>query len=244
MKRILIDIGNTRTKLVLSEPDGFTLRAQIPSKELTEASVALATEAWNHDVAVLCSVVPARNEAIRAVFGKQLLEVRHTTPLGIGIDYPAPASIGPDRLANAAGLARLYGCPGIAIDFGTAVTFDIVSPEKNYVGGVIAPGVEMMNDYMSERTALLPRVELIANPPAIGRTTEQAMQSGAYYGYLGMIREILDQVLRTFSSPDEVTIVATGGISTLFAHGLPLVRYTEPDLTLLGLKFIAETNGL
>lgn len=166
---------------------------------------------WPAAEVVLCSVVPDRNPVFAEVFAGRLKVVNWESPLGIGIDYPNPQSIGPDRLANAVALARGHGAPGIVVDFGTAVTFDVLSERGDYCGGVIAPGVEMMNDYMSERTALLPRVELVKAPPILGRSTEQAMQAGAYFGYAGMVRRILDELLETFSDPGAATIVATGG---------------------------------
>ena len=245
MKLILIDIGNTRTKFVLADAESILDRRQWPTHEIDETSVREVTQLWRDagaTQAVLCSVVPSRNAAFRLVFGEDLLIVSHEIPLGIGIDYPEPSSIGADRLANAAAVAKLYGRPGVAIDFGTAVTFDILSAEANYIGGVIAPGVELMNDYMSERTALLPRVEIIPKPPPVGRSTEGAMQSGAFYGYCGMVRNILQHLLQTFES-ESVAVVATGGASPMFAEALG-IKDVDPDLTLHGLRFIAAANQL
>ncbi len=243
MHLALIDIGNTRGKFVRAEGAQILERRQLPTNEITPESLRRLCEDWfpQLDGAVLCSVVPAVNGVFSTVFGERLLTLTDETALGIGIDYPEPATIGPDRLANALALAEIDGAPGIVIDFGTAVTFDVVSVHGNYVGGVIAPGLEMMNDYMSERTALLPRVDLIKSPPPIGRTTEAAMQAGAYYGYAGMVRNILNQVLATCTRPSDVTIVATGGNAELFADELPLSRI-DPDLTLHGLRLIAEAN--
>ena len=244
MNLILIDIGNTRTKFVLASSDGFVDRTYCATRAINATKVREITKSWSNlaSKVVLCSVVPDRNTAFKEVFGNDLLVVAHDVPLGIGIDYPNPASIGADRLANAAAMARLYGQPGVAIDFGTAVTFDILSSEGKYVGGVIAPGVELMNDYMSERAALLPRVEIIPSPPVIGRSTESAMQSGGFHGYLGMVRNILAEVLQTFDAPEEVAVIATGGASPMFAKALEIP--VEQELVLYGLRFIAEANQL
>ncbi len=238
-RRVLVDVGNTRTKLVLSAGERLLERRRVATAELSESYVAQVMRDWPADEWVLCSVVPGKNAVFSGVLGEDLLIVSSEIPLGVGIDYPDPRSIGADRLANAAALAELYGAPGIVVDFGTAVTFDVLSESGAYCGGVIAPGVEMMNDYMSERTALLPRVELIKSPPVVGRSTVEAMQAGAYYGYAGMVRRILDELLQAFARPETATIVATGGAGKLFYDELGVENY-EPDLTLHGLRFIAE----
>src|SRR5207237_4462826 len=111
--------------------------------------------------------------------------------LGVAIDYPKPQSIGADRLANAAAVAQIYGVPAIVVDFGTAVTFDIVSERRAYVGGVIAPGLEAMSKFLYERTALLPRISLKEPRRAVGRSTTEAMLSGAVFGYSGLVQENL-----------------------------------------------------
>ncbi|MFT5188395.1 MAG: type III pantothenate kinase [Verrucomicrobiales bacterium] len=244
MKRILIDVGNTRVKLVFADGGALLEHRHLGTSDIQPMTIREVTKDWDSQAkqVVLCSVVPARNAAFLEVFGRDLLVVTCDIPLGIGIDYPDPETIGADRLANAAALAKLHGQPGIVVDFGTAVTFDVLSEEGNYCGGVIAPGVELMNDYMSERTALLPRVELIKKPPALGRSTVGAMQAGAYYGYAGMVRRILDELLQTFAEPDAAKIVATGGAGVLFYDELGVETY-EPDLTLHGLRFIAEAQG-
>ena len=241
MKRILIDVGNTRTKFVFADEANLLDRRQLATDKISRESILALIGDWTGraDQVVVCSVVPNRTASFQDVFGEGLIIVSCHIPLGIGIDYPEPETIGADRLANAAALARLHGQPGIVVDFGTAVTFDVLSADGNYCGGVIAPGVEMMNDYMSERTALLPQVELIKDPPPFGRSTEEAMQAGAYYGYAGMVRRILDELLATFDQSDDATIVATGGAGELFYNALGVDLY-EPDLTLHGLRFIAE----
>ena len=243
MKRILVDVGNTRTKLVYADGDELLDRRRLATGEISPGQILALTDDWLETVAevVLCSVVPDRNADFEAVFGSKLLTVRWDTSLGIGIDFPEPRMIGADRLANAVAQAEFYGPPGIVVDFGTAVTFDVLSEAGKYCGGVIAPGVEMMTDYMSERTACLPRADLIKSPPVVGRSTVGAMQAGAYYGYMGMVRRILDELLLTFSHPDGVTIVATGGAGALFFQGLGVKHY-DPDLTLHGLRLIAEAQ--
>src|SRR5207249_11804718 len=128
---------------------------------------------------VVSSVVPAKNSAILKAAGKRkVLWVDWKLKLGVDIDYPKPQSIGADRLANAAAVTALYGCPAIVVDFGTAVTFDIVSENRAYVGGVIAPGLEAMTNFLYKRTALLPKLSLKEPRNAIGKSTITARCSG------------------------------------------------------------------
>ena len=135
--------------------------------------------------------------------------------LGVGVDYPQPQTIGADRLANAAAVAQLYGQPAIVVDFGTAVTFDVVSAEGNYVGGVIAPGPGGDDEFPYQRTALLPKLTLREPASAIGRTTRAAMMSGAIYGYRGLVREIIARITQESFPKQKVRVVATGGYAQL-----------------------------
>lgn len=163
--------------------------------------------------------------------------------LGVGIDYPRPRSIGADRLANAAAVAELYGCPSIVVDFGTAVTFDIVSKNRNYIGGVIAPGLEAMTNFLYQRTALLPRLSLEEPRRAIGKSTIAAMQSGAVFGYRGLVREIIARIKAEQFRRQKVHVVATGGYAELIASKLREIDATHPHLTLEGLRIVANLNS-
>src|SRR5206468_12721438 len=130
---------------------------------------------------------------------------------GVGVDNPKPQSIGTDRLANAAAAAELYGFPAVVVDFGTAVTFDIVSERRTYVGGVIAPRLEAMTNFLYQRTALLPKISLKEPRRAVGKSTIGAMLSGAVFGYLGLVREILARIKAEQFSHKKVCVIATGG---------------------------------
>ncbi len=144
---------------------------------------------------VVSSVVPKKDALIRRAAGKiRVVFVSAKCELGVGVDYPEPESIGADRLANAAAVAALYGTPAVVVDFGTAVTFDVVSAERCYIGGVIAPGLEAMTTYLYNRTALLPKLSLAEPRRAVGRSTKAAMMSGAIFGYRGLVKEILAKV--------------------------------------------------
>jgi len=163
--------------------------------------------------------------------------------LGVGVDYPAPKTIGADRLANAAAVAVLYGWPAIVVDFGTAVTFDIISERKCYIGGVIAPGLEAMTNFLYQRTALLPKLSLKEPRRAIGRSTIDAMMSGAVFGYRGLVREIIARIKAEQFAGRRVKIVATGGYARLIAAQLPEIQAIHPHLTLEGLRIVANLNS-
>jgi len=193
---------------------------------------------------MVSSVVPEKNSVISKAVGRTgVLWLDSTLKLVVGIDYPAPESIGADRLANAAAVAALYGCPAIVVDFGTAVTFDIVSARRNYIGGVIAPGLEAMTNFLYQRTALLPKLSLKEPRRAIGRSTIGAMLSGAVFGYRGLVREILARIRAEEFPRKKLHIVATGGYARLIAAQLPEITAVRPHLTLEGLRIIANLNS-
>ncbi|MES2597264.1 MAG: type III pantothenate kinase [Verrucomicrobiota bacterium] len=239
---LLIDVGNGRTKLGLSTREALLDRRDLPSREVTPEAIREAVAGWKFGRAIIASVVPAVVPVWREVF-PTLLELRHDTPMGIGIRYPKPESIGQDRLANAVALAHLHGAPGIVIDFGTAVTFDILSADKHYIGGVIAPGLRLMTDYLHERTALLPLVELSEPPSAIGTSTVGAIQAGAAIGYRGMIKGILEALKNELSESAHAHVVATGGDAGWIMAGIEEKIPVDPDLTLHGLRLVGNLNG-
>ncbi len=239
---LLVDISNSFTKVALARPDRLLARRKLPTRSLDAESLRRAVRGWRFGRVILCSVVPERTRVIRALHGPQLLEVSHRIELGIGIDYPKPATIGADRLANAAAVAALHGTPAVVVDFGTAVTFDIVSGERGYIGGVIAPGLEVMTDYLYQRTALLPRIDLDEPVSAVGRSTREAMLAGAVIGYRGLVDHILREVKREIAPRGRLKVVATGGYAELIARRLPALRHVDPDLTLEGLRVIAGLN--
>ena len=166
--------------------------------------------------------------------------VSHKLELGVKVDYPKPASIGADRLANACAAADRYGVPVIVADFGTAVTFDIVSAEGAYVGGVIAPGLPLMTEYLYERTALLPMIHLKGPHGIVGRSTTEAMRLGAKVGYRGMVHEIVAFLQRGFHK--RFKLCATGGFARWALEGINLPFKIDQDLTLYGLSRIYDLN--
>lgn len=242
-RQLLIDIGNGRIKFGLAMDGIIREHRDCATHGVTPEGITALIADWAFDQTVLCSVVPDAVPAFRQVFGPALVELRHDTPMGIGIRYPSPGSIGPDRLANAVALAHLHGAPGIVIDFGTAVTFDILSADRHYIGGVIAPGLRLMTDYLHERTALLPLVELREPEHAIGQSTTEAILSGAAIGYRGMVRGILES-LRQELPAGPVHIVATGGDAAWIVSGLGEDIAVDSDLTLHGLRLVGNLQPL
>ncbi|HBJ85423.1 MAG TPA: type III pantothenate kinase [Verrucomicrobiales bacterium] len=240
-QRLLIDVGNGRTKFGLATSETILERREHATRELSPDAVREVTRGWAFDGAVICSVVPKAVPAFREVFGEKLIELCHDTNMGVGIRYPKPESIGPDRLANAVALAHMHGAPGIVIDFGTAVTFDILSADKFYIGGVIAPGLRLMTDYLHERTALLPRVDLHEPVSVIGQSTEAAILAGAAFGYRGMVKGILEALKKELGSND-AHIVATGGDAEWIISGMGESIAVDPDLTLHGLRIVGNLH--
>jgi len=145
-------------------------------------------------------------------------------------------------LANAVAVTELYGFPAIVVDFGTAVTFDIVSGQRKYIGGVIAPGLEAMTNFVYQRTALLPKISLKEPRSVIGKSTIEAMRSGAVIGYRGLVREILARIKAEQFPRRKVYVVATGGYARLIAGQLPEIGAIRPHLTLEGLRIVANLN--
>ena len=164
-------------------------------------------------------------------------QLTYRSSLEFGFDLEHPEQIGNDRLANAIALKANYGFPGVAVDFGTAVTFSVLSSEGNFSGGVIAPGMDLMTSYMHTRTAQLPHVALEEPASAIGKTTQEAMKAGAAYGHRGMVSGILEQLSSEISP--SLKIVATGGGAVFGSKGIDLIQSIDPDLTLEGIRLTA-----
>lgn len=241
---LLIDNSNSFTKFALANRAGLGPVRRVRTAELSPAALERVLRGWRFQGVVLCSVVPEKARLLEAhLGGNPLLLVNAKAPMGLRIDYPKPRSIGADRLANAVSAVHYFGAPVVVVDFGTAVTFDIISGDKAYIGGVIAPGLEAMTDYLHQRTALLPRISLLEPPGPIGKSTRQAMLAGAVYGYRGLVRQILAEIKTELSPRKKLRVVATGGYAELIAAGLPEIGCVQANLTLEGLRLIANLNA-
>ena len=240
---LLIDIGNTHTHLGLANERRVIRQTDMPTASWkTRAGLPRLKEfvgKTSLEGAALCSVVPRCTPLVRrAVAGLGQLACLELTPntlTGIGVDYPKPNTIGPDRLANAIAAQARFGSPVVVVDFGTAVTFDVVDRSGNYVGGIIAPGLAVMTEYLHEKTALLPRVKIRDTRSIVGKSTQEAMLVGAVHGYRGLVRELIKELKRELGS-SRLPVVATGGYGKLIAQALPEITAVDPLLTLDGLR--------
>ena len=246
---LLFDIGNTNTHLGLANSRRVVKQADIPTaawlKGTAEKTVVKFTGGARLEGAALCSVVPRATPLVcrltRRRWHLPCLELTPATLRGVGIDYPKPQTIGPDRLANAVAARHRFGAPALVVDFGTAVTFDVVDRAGNYVGGIITPGLAAMTDYLHVKTALLPRIRVREVKSPIGKSTEQAMLVGAVHGYRGLIRELILELKRELKVK-RLPVVATGGYARLIASKLPEITAVDPLLTLEGLRLVWQAH--
>ncbi|MCS7338019.1 MAG: type III pantothenate kinase [Verrucomicrobiae bacterium] len=240
---LLIDIGNTNTHIGLGDAARVQRRTEFPTAVWSGARAESYLKRFVKDAqldgAAVCSVVPQATVLARRILRRlrilPVFELTARTVRTIGIEYPKPSTIGPDRLANAAAARHRFGAPVVAIDFGTAVTIDVVDQQGNFVGGIIAPGLDALLCAMHERTALLPRVQFRKVSRAIGRSTKEAMLLGAQYALTGLVHEALVAIKRELGT-EQLQVVATGGCARLLCHNLRELTALVPDLTLEGLR--------
>ncbi len=246
---LLLDIGNTNTHVGLADSRRILRQFDLPTARWfgghAGSCVARCVGGSPVDGVVLCSVVPRATplarKAVRQLCRLNPLELTPRTLRGVGIDYPRPETIGPDRLANAVAARHHFGAPVVVVDFGTAVTFDVVDGAGNYIGGIIAPGLAAMTDYLHQKTALLPQIRIREVSRAVGKSTEEAMRIGAVLGYRGLIRGLLQELKRKLKTR-RLPGVATGGYAALIAARMPEIRAVRPNLTLEGLRLVWQAH--
>ncbi len=193
---------------------------------------------------VISSVVPPLDSTLREVceryFHMKPLFIEPGVKTGMPVHYDNPAEVGADRIVNSVAAFEKFGTPCIVVDFGTATTFDVVSAKGEYLGGVITPGIGISADALFEHTARLPRVDIRKPHRVLATNTVNSLQSGLYYGYLGLIDGILERLLAEMGP--NVTVVATGGLASLMGGGSKYIREVDDLLTLEGLRIIYERN--
>ncbi len=201
-------------------------------------------EGYKFSQCVISSVVPPVTPDIvrltQEMLGVPALVVGPGVKTGLAVKVHEPSSVGSDRVVNAVAAKHLFGCPALVIDFGTATSFDLLSAEGNYEGGVIAPGVGISLDSLVRNTAKLPRIELAWPKSTVGKSTVGAMQSGAVLGYLCLVDGLVNKIIEEVGPIQH--IIATGGLGKLFSEHSSTIKHYDAHLTLKGLRIIAELN--
>jgi type III pantothenate kinase len=257
---LTIDVGNTNT--VLGVFDGETLIehwriSTVPDRTADEIFVVLhgllglsaAVKEAEITGISLCSTVPSvlhemRQMCARYYGDRKTLIVEPGVKTGVPVRYDNPKEVGSDRIMNSLAAVHLYGGPAIVVDFGTSTNFDAVSAKGEYVGGALAPGIEISAEALARRAAQLLKVELTRPSHVIGKSTVDGLRSGLLYGFAGQIEGIARRMKAELSpdDPDAVTVIATGGLAPLIIDEVPLVNAHEPWLTLIGLRLVFEKN--
>lgn len=253
MTRLLVvDVGNTNIGLGYFLGDELQASWRLATARERTADeygviarqLVLETSSEPFEGAIVASVVPPLDSVIdsmiRQYFDLEPIFIRPGIRSGLAIRTENPADVGADRIVNAVAAHEIYGGPSIVVDFGTATTFDLVSENAEYRGGIIAPGMGISSEALFARASRLPRIDLRRPDQLIGTNTVTSMQSGIYFGYLGLVDGILERMI------DEVGVVkkviATGGIAAMFAEESRYIEETDQELTLKGLRIVFERN--
>jgi len=249
---LVIDIGNSNTSLGVFDSEELiahwrltTVRARTVDEWGVHARNLFSLaglDVKSIDAIAIASVVPPLNFTLKQMaevyFHLSPLFIDHTVDTGVPILYEPASDVGADRIVDAVAAIRRYGAPCIVVDFGTATTFDAVDSEGRYLGGVITPGITISSDALFERAAKLPRVEIRRPQRVIGSATVEAMQSGLYHGYVGLVDGILKKMIDELGGSPRV--IATGGLAPLIARGSEFIEAVDETLTLEGLRLVYE----
>ena len=247
---LAVDVGNTQTALGLYDGDTLADHWRLASERSTTADELGVVMAGLLDLEAvdgicLSSTVPVLVREWELLASKwahaALLVVGPGTRTGIPIRYDDPREVGPDRIVNAVAAKERYGAPVIVVDFGTSTNFDVVSPEGEYVGGVLAPGIEISMEALFARAARLVKVDYAAPPSVIGKTTVGGLQSGLVYGFAGQVDGIVGRIRGELGL--DARAVATGGLADLVAPHTQVIERVDPFLTLDGLRMVWELNA-
>jgi len=249
---LAVDLGNTHIVIGVFEGKGLCCEWRISTypQKTSDEYAAIMSELFRGqgislsmiNKAILSSVVPhITGEIVNYI--KLYLEIEPiivdgNSDTGIEVAIDDPSEVGSDRIVNAVAAVEQFGAPLIVVDFGTATTFDVISADKRYLGGAIAPGINLSMDALVSKTAKLPRIEVKAPPSVIGTNTVTAMQSGLFYGYIGLVDGIIERMIGEIDGRAEV--IATGGLATLISSSSRFISKVSPSLTLNGLRIIYD----
>lgn len=253
---LAIDVGNTQTLLGVFEGEDVVEHWRIATdarRTGDELAVLIrgllaSADVGKIDGIAICSSVPAVLHELRGMCaryhqGISTVIVEPGVRTGVAIATDNPKEVGSDRIVNALAAIHLYGGPAIVVDFGTATTFDAVSTSGDYLGGAIAPGIEISMDALGARGAQLRRIELLRPRSVIGKNTVEAIQAGVLFGFAGQVDGIVERMAAELSEDaDDVTVVATGGLAPLVLGDARSIDVHEPMLTLIGLRLVHERN--
>ncbi len=249
---LAIDVGNTNTVLGMYDGDALISSWRIKTDARTTADeMALTYRGLLADQdpvtgIALCSTVPAVLREMRVMLDRYFADVATVivepgTKTGVPVLTDNPKEVGADRIVNTIAAHHLFGGPCIVVDFGTSTNLDVVSAKGEFLGGALAPGIEISIDALAQRAAQLRKVELVRPRSAIGKNTVEALQSGALYGFAGQVDGLVDRIIAELG---EVTaVVATGGLAPIVVPESRRITHHEPDLTLLGLRMVFDRNA-
>ena len=251
---LTIDVGNTNTVLGLFDGEDLIKSWRVktdPRSTADEMSLQINALVQGYTISGLsiCSTVPATLRELRTMIATYFSDlptiiVEPGTKTGVPLLVDNPKEIGADRIVNTLAAHTLYGGPAIVVDFGTSTNLDVVSPKGEFLGGALAPGIEISVDALAARAAQLRKVELIRPKNAIGKNTVEALQSGTIFGFAGQVDRLVEKITAELAlSYDQApTVIATGGLAPLVIDVSESIDEYEPDLTLIGLRLIHEKN--
>jgi type III pantothenate kinase len=251
---LTVDVGNTNTVLGIFNGEDLVRSWRVKTDPRTTADeLWLQFNALVADYEVtglsICSTVPATLRELRTMIASYFANIPTTivepgTKTGVPLLVDNPKEIGADRIVNTLAAHALYGGPAIVVDFGTSTNLDVVSPKGEFLGGALAPGIEISVDALAARAAQLRKVELIRPKSVIGKNTVEALQSGTIFGFAGQVDGLVDRITAELAeSYDQApTVIATGGLAPLIIGVAETIDEHEPDLTLIGLRLIHERN--
>ncbi|MDO4778676.1 MAG: type III pantothenate kinase [Tissierellia bacterium] len=250
---LLIDVGNTNIVMGLYDGDVKKYSWRLATRQSrTSDEYGLQVESILshygisrdeiHDI-VIGSVVPSIQHTLKTMCSRYLnidpMIVGEGTKTGMPIKYDNPREVGADRVANSVAIIDKYKLPAILIDIGTAISFDVVNEKGEFIGGAIAPGIGIASEALFSRTSKLPKVELEVPDKAIGSNTIHAIQSGIVYGYIGLVDNIIENIVKDLKcDPKDVSIIATGGYASLISQNSKYIQEYDYDITLHGMKLI------